>query len=944
MKRRNLKRSASLVCLAVLMATVTLLPCLISTSRVRAEETPQIEWYRQFGTDTGDFAFGVFAGSTGIYVAGRTEGALPDQSSAGLEDAFVRKYDSSGSVGWTRQFGTDTSDCAAGIYADSTSIYVAGWTDGVFPGQSSAGGRDAFVRKYDSSGTVGWTRQFGSGGDDYGYGISADSTGIYVAGFATGALPNQSSSGGYDAFVRKYDFSGNHLWTHQFGTATADPALGISADSTGVYVAGLTGGTLPDQSSAGLEDAFVRKYDSSGNLLWTRQFGTASNDYANGISVDPTGIYVAGQTSGVFPDESSSGGYDAFVRKYDFSGNHLWTHQFGTASYDSVNGVSADPTGIYVAGQTSGVFPDESSSGGWDAFVRKYDTSGNHLWTHQFGTASSDAAAGISADPTGIYVAGSIAEDAFVIKWASMPTPTPEWRRNIQEGDILVNRTASTRACLGQTWTHAGIYVGDGKVVEARFDNEGGIEYYPIEDWDDYAMRDLLRVVSASEEQKAGAVQFAKEQAERGSRGEVHYRAWVGKCSDPSVTAWYCSELVWASYYRQGIDLDRSSTGWDCTSFDWVTPDDIHDDNDIQVINHYQQEYPPCEPSLGAIFKIFSPVDLIVVDPDGLTINKELLGIPGGLYIEGDIDGDGELNDIVVLEDRKVGDYLISVIPEPDASPTDTYTLKVSAGGTTIVLAQNNPISEIPDQGYGIESKESNINAAPIADANGPYLAAKGSSITFDSSGSYDPESSALSYGWDFGDGFYGTSASPTHSYTAPGLYNAALTVTDDEGAQSTDSTLVVVYDPSAGFVTGGGWINSPPEAYTPDPLLTGKATFGFVSRYKKGATTPTGVTEFQFKVADLNFHSDSYQWLVIAGAKAIYKGVGTINGEGNYGFMLSAIDAGLTPQKDDVDTFRIKIWDKDNGDTVVYDNHIGASEDANPSAAIAGGSIVIHK
>ena len=338
------------------------------------------------------------------------------------------------------------------------------------------------------------------------------------------------------------------------------------------------------------------------------------------------------------------------------------------------------------------------------------------------------------------------------------------------------------------------------------------------------------------------------------------------------------------------------------------------------------------------------PVDLTLEDPDGLTVSKYSSTIPDAVYIEADLNGDDDTDDIIIIPNRKEGFYMVSVFPEAGASPTDTYTLEVSADATTTVIAQDQTISKIPEQPYIVESTESGINAAPIADANGPYIGAKGNSITFDSTGSYDPESSALSYGWDFGDGCTGTGASPTHSYPAPGLYNTVLTVTDDEGAQGSASTLVVVYDPEGGFVTGGGWIDSPSGAYTPDLWLIGKATFGFVSKYKKGATVPTGVTEFQFKVADLNFHSESYQWLVIAGSKAMYKGVGTINGGGNYGFMLSAIDAGLTAPKDDVDTFRIKIWDKDNGDTVVYDNQLGAAEDANPSTAIAGGSIVIHK
>jgi hypothetical protein len=146
----------------------------------------------------------------------------------------------------------------------------------------------------------------------------------------------------------------------------------------------------------------------------------------------------------------------------------------------------------------------------------------------------------------------------------------------------------------------------------------------------------------------------------------------------------------------------------------------------------------------------------------------------------------------------------------------------------------------------------------------------------------------------------------------------------------------VVVYDPNGGFVTGGGWINSPLGAYRADPTLAGKATFGFVSKYQKGATVPTGNTEFQFHAGNLNFKSTSYDWLVVAGTKAQYKGTGTINGAGNYKFMLTAIDGSKGP-----DMFRIRIWD-DNG--LVYDNQMGASDTADPTTAIVGGSIVVHK
>jgi YVTN family beta-propeller protein len=86
------------------------------------------------------------------------------------------------------------------------------------------------------------------------------------------------------------------------------------------------------------------------------------------------------------------------------------------------------------------------------------------------------------------------------------------------------------------------------------------------------------------------------------------------------------------------------------------------------------------------------------------------------------------------------------------------------------------------------------------------------------------------------------------------GIYEVVVEATGRAGNTATsEPRLLVIYDPEGGFVTGGGWIYSDPGAYVPDPALEGKANFGFVSKYKKGATVPTGQTEFQFHVADLN-------------------------------------------------------------------------------------------
>jgi hypothetical protein len=152
------------------------------------------------------------------------------------------------------------------------------------------------------------------------------------------------------------------------------------------------------------------------------------------------------------------------------------------------------------------------------------------------------------------------------------------------------------------------------------------------------------------------------------------------------------------------------------------------------------------------------------------------------------------------------------------------------------------------------------------------------------------------------------------------------------------------VYDPSAGFVTGGGWIMSPPGAYTRDTTVTGRATFDFVLKYQKMATAPTGNTKFNFRAANLNFQSENHDWLVIDGARAQYQASGTINGAGDYKLMLSVVD-GKLPGKGAVDRLRIKIWHYDadlEADVVDYDNQLGGSPDE--GTAVGGGNIVIHK
>jgi PKD repeat protein len=224
-------------------------------------------------------------------------------------------------------------------------------------------------------------------------------------------------------------------------------------------------------------------------------------------------------------------------------------------------------------------------------------------------------------------------------------------------------------------------------------------------------------------------------------------------------------------------------------------------------------------------------------------------------------------------------------------------------------------------------------------------------SVDFSDSGVQDTHTAV----WDWGDSAtsmgtvsesngFGT-ATGSHVYDTPGVYTISCTIEDEDGSSGASRyQYVVVYDPEGGFVTGGGWIWSPEGAYAPDPTLTGKATFGFVSKYRKEIADPTGNTEFIFHAGDLEFHSSSYDWLVIAGSNAKYKGAGSINEEGEYKFMLTATDGDL---KDAYDLFRIKIWMENEygAETIIYDNQMDAPEDDFVAGTnLGGGNITIHK
>lgn len=340
-----------------------------------------------FGSSGHDYGNDVTLTKLGsLFAVGETSGSL-DGSNQGSNDAFVRRYDREGGVVWRRQFGTAQYDSAQGVATDaSANAYVVGYTYGSLAG--SRGQADAFIRKYNKSGSAIWTRQFGTSEYDYAYGVTTDSSGnAYVVGSTAGSLA-ATNSGSDDAFIRKYNPSGTVLWTRQFTFSDYTVSQGVAVDGGGaVYVAGYTSGL----DSSG----FVRKLSSAGSTVWTKILDNGSDEYVMDVTARGSYIYVTGFTYGSYAGPNL-GGSDAFIRRYNSSGTNLWTRQFGSSGYEQARGVGIDSSGnAYVTGETDGALSG-TNLGGSDIFIRKYSSSGGVSWTKQFGSSAYDSAGDVA--------------------------------------------------------------------------------------------------------------------------------------------------------------------------------------------------------------------------------------------------------------------------------------------------------------------------------------------------------------------------------------------------------------------------------------------------------------------------------------------------------------------------------------------------------------------
>ena len=306
---------------------------------------------------------------------------------------------------WAKQMGGTDYDHGNSIAVDdSGNVYTTGTFRGTGdfdPGSgtsnlTSAGYSDAFVSKVDSSGNFIWAKQMGGTDNDYGSPIAIDTTnatgGIYLGGTFSGIADFDPGTGTYnltsadysDAFVVKLSTSGNFIWAKQMGgTSGADYVSGgsIVLDASGnVYTTGQFGGTVDFDPGAGIynlttvnANIFVSKMDASGNFNWAKQMGGASSSHGSSIAVDKNGnVYTTGSFIGTADFDPGSGTYnltssgiwDIFVSKLDSSGNFKWAKHLGGTQEDECSSIAFDINGnAYTTGRFRGTADFDPGTG-----------------------------------------------------------------------------------------------------------------------------------------------------------------------------------------------------------------------------------------------------------------------------------------------------------------------------------------------------------------------------------------------------------------------------------------------------------------------------------------------------------------------------------------------------------------------------------------------------
>lgn len=363
---------------------------------------PPAPYTKQWGTVAADAVYGVATDGNGnVYTLGTTGATLNGQTSAGGFDLVLTKYDRDGRLAWVRQFGSTGDDVAGGVTVDAQGrVIVAGAAAGPVNGAPYGGNRDVLVAAFDGNGQRLWTKQWGGSAGELAHAVAVNGSGeIFVTGQNGNAL-----------LVLKVSADGNTVTDLSRSSDSNAIGRGIAVAGNVLYLTGETSLAMDGQLHAGLADAFVTKRSTTnGAVEWTRHLGTAADEAGRGVAVDSGGnVLVTGYTFGPMGGGTANAVGDIFVAKFNASGAQQWLQRTGSAQQEAGYAIATDAQGnAYVAGHSAGAFAGTTALGNVDMVLLKYDGGGNQQWVRRLGTALGDTATSVAVDGQGrVYLGG----------------------------------------------------------------------------------------------------------------------------------------------------------------------------------------------------------------------------------------------------------------------------------------------------------------------------------------------------------------------------------------------------------------------------------------------------------------------------------------------------------------------------------------------------------
>lgn len=419
--------------------------------------TPTQTFYDRITSSKATEAGAIATDSQGnVYVVGSTNGNVGGEINRAGEnsgDVMLSKYDAAGNLVFQRLLGATADAKGLAITVDaSDNVIIAGRTDAKLVDGAFGGMTDSFVSKFDKTGQELWTQQAGSVLGDAALAVSTDASGnIFVAGRAQGTVVgSDGSQGGDDAYVSKFDTNGSLQYTRQFGTAANDNVSAIKVDSSGnLIVAGISNGNGYVSKYA---DA------ATGAATWSVDLGSVGEGAVTGLAIDDSGrLFVSGSTTAGSLNGSVAsayqGGSDGFVTRIDDAGASAsinFVAYVGSAADDRALGVSADGGAVYLSGDTGGSIGGQTLNGERDGFAAKLDAGTGALgWARQYGGTFATSASSIVVDPNGTSAATLLGlHDGELLPEISSKVTAVTSAREGQYFTLAVNGGAARRVMI----------------------------------------------------------------------------------------------------------------------------------------------------------------------------------------------------------------------------------------------------------------------------------------------------------------------------------------------------------------------------------------------------------------------------------------------------------------------------------------------------------------